>query len=111
MSTTPPGPPDAIVYSDSPFGFRVVPPVVPKHANEEFTILNATNLTVHVSFPVLATTPEEADVPAHTRQSFTIGSNPPGVYDYHVVIKAITEQLVGFDLRASANSDPRIIID
>ena len=57
------------------------------------------------------TTPEEADVPAHTRKSFTIGSNPPGIYDYHVVIKAITEQLIGFDLRASANSDPRIIID
>jgi hypothetical protein len=110
MSTTP-GAPDAIVYPDPPFGFRVAPPVVSKHANEVFTVLNATSVTIHVSFPELNTTPEEADIPAHTRQSFTIGSNPPGTYDYHVAIKAITEQLIGFELRASANSDPRIIID
>lgn len=105
------GAPDAIVYPDSPFGFRVVPPVVSKRSNDVFTILNATGVAIHVSFPVLQTTPADAQVPAHTRQSFTIGSNQPGVYDYHVAIQAITRELIGFDLRASASSDPRIIID
>ena len=106
-----PGGPDAIVYPDAPFGFRVVPPVVSKRVGEVFTILNATSLTIRVSFPELSTTPPQAEVPAHSRQSFTIGSADDGVYDYHVVINAITEQMIGFELRASANSDPRIIID
>ena len=112
MTTTNPGAPDAIVYATPPFGFRVVPPVVPKHAGEVFTVLNATNVTVHVSFPELPTTPSEADVAPLSRQSFTIGSAAePGVYEYHVRIKAVTRELIGFDLRASAGSDPRIIID
>jgi hypothetical protein len=111
MTTTNTGAPDAIVHSDSPFGFRVSPPVVSKHASEVFTILNATGVTVHVSFPVLPANPSEADVATGTRQSFTIGSAAPGVYEYHVVVKAVTLELIGFDLRASANSDPRIIID
>ena len=106
-----PGGPDVIVYPDPPFGFNVAPPVVSKRVGDVFTILNATNVTIHVSFPVLHTTPPDASVPPHTRQSFTIGPNQPGVYDYHVAIQAITRELIGFDLRASANSDPRIIID
>jgi hypothetical protein len=112
MTTTNTGAPDAIVYSTPPFGFRVVPPAVPKHAGEVFTILNASGVTVHVAFPVLQTDPPQADVASLTRQAFIIDAHTAtGAYEYHVEIKAVTRDLIGFTLRASADSDPRIIID
>lgn len=109
MTTT--SAPDAIVYPDPPFGFRVTPSPVLKHVGEVFTVLNATNRTIHVSFPVLPTTPPEADIPPHTKESFLVGSVNLGLYDYHVTMLPVTRDLVGFDLRATANSDPRILID
>jgi hypothetical protein len=110
MSTTT-GAPDAIVRPRGQFGFIVDPPVVSKRRAETFTILNATQVTVRVSFPVLVTTPPAANVSPFTRESFVIQDNPNGVYDYHVEIAAVTPALIGFTLRASAGSDPQIIID
>ena len=111
-TTSPTSAPDAVVHQNPPFGFGVAPPVVPKHAGETFTILNATNVTIHVSFPVLSTSPPEADIPPLTRGDFIINSAaPPGSYDYRVGIAPVTRDLIGFDLRASAASDPRILID
>ena len=107
---TPTGAPDAIVHPQGPFGFRVDPPVVSKRRDDTFTILNATNATVRVSFPVLATTPPSASVTSFNRESFVINqSNANGVYDYHVEVAGVT--LAGVTLRATANSDPQIIID
>ena len=112
MTIIPTGAPDAIVHATSPFGFSVAPPVAWKRAGEVFTILNATTVTVHVVFPVLGTNPHEADIAPHHRADFTIdGNTPDGTYDYHVEITAVTQELIGFTLRANAASDPRIIID
>lgn len=109
------GAPDAIVVPNEPYGFKVVPPVVPKHAGETFTVLNATNVPVNVSFPALVTNPPESDIARFDRVTFVIDSGTTaGVYDYHVTIVSVTQQLLGFQnspLRASADSDPRIIID
>lgn len=108
----PPSAPDAVVFQNPPFGFGVAPPVVPKHAGGTFTILNATNVTIHVSFPVLSTDPPEADILPLTRGDFVIDPEAAdGSYDYRVRIAPATEGLIGFDLRASAASDPRILID
>jgi len=111
MSTPTPGAPDAIVSPNGPFGFAVHPNVVWKHPGTVFTILNATGVTIHVSFPVLSTNPPEADVAPFGRQDFIINPAAPGAYDYQVWIKSVTRELIGFDLRASGGSDPRIIID
>jgi hypothetical protein len=112
MTTPPTGAPDAIVYSNPPFGFSVAPPVVSKHAGDVFTILNATTVSVHVVFPVLGTNPPEADIAPHTRADFIIDPGTAhGTYDYYVEITAVTRELIGFTLRANAASDPHIIID
>src|SRR5262245_5973535 len=109
MATTT-GATDAVVYPQGPFGFRVAPPVVPKRRDETFTILNATNTNINVSFPTLSTTPPNGTVTPFNRGSFVINqSNPNGVYDYHVEIAGAT--LGGVTLRATAGSDPQIIID
>jgi hypothetical protein len=108
----PPKAPDAVVFQNPPFGFGVAPPVVPKHPGGTFTILNATNVTVRVSFPVLSTNPAQADILPQTREDFIINPEATrGSYDYRVQILAVTEGVIGFDLRASAASDPRILID
>jgi hypothetical protein len=106
------GAPDAIVHTQAPFGFRVAPPVVWKRAGNEFVLLNATDVTVRVIFPVLNVDPREADVAPHNRQTFVIDPDAQfGAYDYYVEIAPVTQELLGFNLRAIAGSDPRIIID
>lgn len=103
------GPVDARVI-ETPHGFRVVPSDVPKRSGEQFTLLNITGSTLHVSFPILPTTPAQADIAPGNTQVFTIEPASPGSYDYWVQI-ALNDRSRDFTLRASAGSDPRIIID
>jgi hypothetical protein len=112
MSTTI-GAPDAIVRPRGHFGFKVDPPVASKRRAETFTILNATKVTVHVSFDRLRTTPPHASVLSFARQDFVIDPDAAkDVYDYYVQIPAVAPALTGgFTLRATADSDPQIIID
>ena len=108
--TLPPGPVDARVLQ-TPHGFKVLPNDVFKHVADGFTLLNMTGTTVHVSFQGLPTTPPDADVEPDGRQTFTILETPPGIYDYWVELALKDSNLRTFTLRASAGSDPHIIID
>jgi hypothetical protein len=103
--------PDARVIQNA-HGLQVVPRDVFKHAGDTFTIVNRSQVTVHVSFPVLPTDPPSADIPVGESASFAILNTSPGSYDYWVEI-ALTDNrsLTVFTLRASGGSDPRIIID
>lgn len=94
----------------TPHGFKVLPSDVFKRSGETFTLLNITGSTIHVSFPILPTNPAQADIPTGATQVFQVLSTPPGPYDYWVEI-ALTDRSRDFMLRASAGSDPRIIID
>jgi hypothetical protein len=93
-----------------PHGFKVVPSIVPKNANDQFTLLNLSGSSVHVSFPVLPTTPASATIAPGGTQTFNIGAAEPDIYDY-VVDVAVSDGTRSFSLRASGNSDPQIIID
>ena len=95
---------------ETPHGFKVVPSDVFKRSGEQFTLLNITGSTVHVSFPVLPTNPAQADISPGNAQAFEIQRTAPGSYDYWVQI-ALNDRSRDFTLRASAGSDPRIIID
>lgn len=94
----------------TPYGFRVLPHDVFKRVDDGFTLLNNTGSTVHVSFPVLPTTPPDADIAPGSFETFTIQATPPDIYEYRVEI--ILQTLAGdFTVRASGGSDPNIIID
>jgi hypothetical protein len=94
----------------TPFGFRVLPHDVFKRSGDGFTLLNNTSSTIHVSFPVLPTTPADADIAPGSFETFTILATPPDIYEYRVEITMQT--LAGdFMVRASGGSDPNIIID
>jgi hypothetical protein len=112
MSTTI-GAPDAIVRPRGHFGFKVDPPVASKRRTETFTILNATKVTVHVRFDGLRTSPPHANVSSFARQDFDIDASAArDVYDYYVEIAGVDPAATGgFTLRATADSDPQIIID
>ena len=94
----------------TPHGFTVLPHDVFKHLGETFTLLNISGSTIHVSFPVLPMNPAQADIPTGDAQVFQILNTPPGSYDYWVEL-VLTDRSRDFTLRASAGSDPRIIID
>ena len=96
---------------ETPFGFKVVPKDVFKHTGDGFTLLNLTASTVHVSFPVLPTNPAEGDVPPGQAKTFTILPTPAGSYEYRVEIGMTDVNARALTLRASAGSDPNIIID
>ena len=112
MSTTT-GAPDAIVRPRGHFGFKVDPPVVSKRKTETFTILNATKVTVRISFDRLRTTPPNFNVPSFERKDFVIDANAErDVYDYYVEVPGVAPAATGgFTLHATADSDPQIIID
>lgn len=94
----------------TPHGFKVVPSDVFKHSGEQFTLLNISGSTIHVSFPVLPTNPTQADIPDGNTRVFEIQPTAPGSYDYWVEL-VLNDRSRNFTLRASAGSDPRIIID
>jgi hypothetical protein len=94
-----------------PHGFKVVPPQVFKHSDDQFALLNLAGSTVQVSFPVLPTVPAIAAIPPGGTQVFNIGSAAPGPYEYLVEVVGVSDGTRSFSLRASANSDPQIIID
>ena len=94
----------------TPHGFKVLPQDVFKHTGDEFTLLNISGSVVRVTFPVLPMDPPTADIPHGGTQVFRILTTPPGMYDYWVEV-ALTDRTRDFTLRASAASDPRIIID
>ena len=104
------GPPvDARVIQTS-HGFKVRPADVFKHSGDQFTLLNRTDSTVHVSFPELPTVPADASIPSGETQVFNIGNAAPGEYEYHVKL-GLSDGTRSFTLRASGNSDPHIFID
>jgi hypothetical protein len=94
----------------TPHGFKVLPRDVFKRSGDEFTLLNNTGSTVHVSFPVLPTDPAQRDLVSGTTGVFRILNAAPGIYEYWVEI-AVTDRARDFKLRASGGSDPQIIID
>ena len=103
--------PDARVIQNA-FGLQVVPRDVFKNVGSTFTIVNRSQVTVHVSFPNFPTNPASADLAVGDTGSFTIGDIAPGVYEYRVDIALIDDRSKNaFTLRASGGSDPRIIID
>jgi len=108
--TTMRGPFDARV-NRIPQGLLVLPRDVFKHVGATFTILNNTDVTIHVTFPGLTMDPAVWDIPPLVSQEYTIINAQPGVYDYQVETAARDERNVSFTLRATAGSDPRIIID
>ena len=103
--------PDARVIQNA-WGLQVVPRDVFKHAGDTFTIVNRSQVTVRVSFPVLPTNPADAVIPVGQSASFAIQDTPPGPYDYFVDVDMTDNRSNNaFTLRASGGSDPRIIID
>lgn len=104
-----PAPVDARVIQTA-YGFKVVPPDVPKQSGDQFTLLNITGSTVHVSFPVLQTVPAEAEIASGSTAVFTISQSAPGIYDYWVQVP-LSDSSRALTVRASGASDPHIIID
>ena len=103
------GQPDARVVQ-TPHGFLVLPRDVFKRSGDDFKLLNNSDSTVRVTFPVLPMDPPSADIPPRTTQVFRIVETPPGIYDYWVEVP-LNDRTRDLTLRASGGSDPRIIID